>query len=78
MDPLQFLQETKGKQVYIMMVHTHAVSGVLVASDEHGNVIIETSTSSNILDTELTGRRPRSTDSLRFIRGALIKSVSLL
>lgn len=93
MDPLQYLHECRGKEVELALVHGERFSGVLVAADDHGNVILQNIAPSwNHIQSQkeeklvLCGKgskRPRPLfpvreDSVRFIRGSIIKAVSSL
>lgn len=81
MDPLQFLTESKGKEVTLLMVDNEKVSGVLISADDHGNVCLQHTYSDYTMLKENSGttgmKRDRPTDqSFRLVRGASIKTVS--
>lgn len=90
MDPLQFLHKYQGKEVAVDLAHGERLHGVLVAADEHGNVVLQDVSSSfkDGKDEEegqninlRIAKRPRSffhgaEKSVRLIRGSVIKAIS--
>lgn len=84
MDPLQFLQECKGKTVEVVMNHGEVLYGVLVCGDDHGNIALQDVVSSLEENPEESSslkdgaKRPRSeAETLRLIRGEFVKSISI-
>lgn len=88
MDPLQYLSDYRGKEIELSLVHGERLYGVLIAADDHGNVVLHHIPSSlsdaqNDGDTGSAGgyKRRRTLfhgveESVRFIRGSMIKAIS--